>query len=137
MVDFCSLELNSVTWNVHQPEIGHIHLSCTLISDVSSSATLCILKLPVTQLSAFTSTLFCPEGDGGLVGITKSLCSTCTADVTVGEGAVSPMETGDMIGALTGRAVLFKVGTMAEWRKLGGGTEKTIRCVKPFFFFSS
>lgn len=58
------------------------------------------------------------------MGVTKSLCSTCMADVTMGEGAVSPMETGDMIGALTGRAVLFNVDTMAEWRKLGGGMEK-------------
>lgn len=31
------------------------------------------------------------------------------------------MEIGDMIGALTGRAVLFNVDTMAE---LAGGTEK-------------
>lgn len=69
------------------------------------------------QLSAFTSTLLSPEGDGGLVGVTKPLCSTCTTEVTVGEGATSPMEIGDMIGALTGRAVLFKEDTMAERRR--------------------
>lgn len=115
MVEVYSLQLNRFTWIVHRPEIRHIELLHTLISDESSSATLCILKVPVTQLSAFTSTLFSPEGDVGLVYVTKSLCSTCTAEVTMGEGAVSPMEIGDMIGALTGRAVLFKVDTMAEW----------------------
>lgn len=41
------------------------------------------------------------------------------------EGDASPMQIGDMIGALTGRAALLKVDTIAEWRQLGG--EKRIK----------
>ncbi len=60
------------------------------------------------------------------MGVDVSLRSVRTADAT-GERAMSPGEMGDMMGALTGRAFLSGVETMAvRERRMGQRRKKTI-----------
>lgn len=83
----------------------------TLISGVPSALVLCVLEPSVTWASAFTS-LFLSVERGRPVGVDVSLRSVRATDAT-GEGAMSPGEMGDMMGALTGRVFLSGVETMA------------------------
>lgn len=71
------------------------------------------LELSVTWASAFIS-LFLSVERGRPVGVDVSLRSVRAADGTIGEGAASPGEMGDMMGALTGRVFLSGVETMAD-----------------------
>ncbi len=94
----------------------------TLISGVPSALVLCVLEPSVTWASAFAS-LFLSVERGRPVGVDVSLRSVRVADAT-GEGAMSPGEMGDMMGALTGRAFLSRVETMAVRERCMGQRRK-------------
>lgn len=89
-----------------------------------SGLELCVLVASVTWPSVFTSAFFSPEREGRPVGVAVSLCSTRAFDDATGDGTASPGKIGDMTGALTGRAVLSGVDTIAEYRKLSEREKK-------------
>lgn len=89
-----------------------------------SALVLCVLEPSVTWASAFTS-LFLSLERGRPVGVDVSLRSVRAADAT-GEGAMSPGEMGDMMGALTGRAFLSGVEAIAVRKRLDRGERKRV-----------
>lgn len=103
------------------------------MSGVNSGLGLCVLVVASAGLlSTFTSALFSAERDWRLLGVDVSWRSARGRAETTSDGAASPGDTGDMMGALTGREFLSGVDAIAAGERRGGG-EKIAEIYKQIY----